>query len=77
METQSSSIERLPQTDKYAVVGASIHSALSCCASSATAKHPVSVEPKNEAHVLFADLGGTQLLVEEGRWYTCNRLQVG
>ncbi|EIE19439.1 ribosomal protein L21 [Coccomyxa subellipsoidea C-169] len=21
------------------------------------------------------DLGGTQILVEEGRWYTCNRLQ--
>lgn len=22
------------------------------------------------------DVGGTQHLVEEGRWYTCNRLQV-
>lgn len=79
--SQSSSIQRLPQTDKYAVVGAQHHdesfslSSVSGCWVIVWAS-PSTFMP-TDMRVPDADLGGTQLLVEEGRWYTCNRLQVG
>jgi hypothetical protein len=75
----STGLSRAPQTEKYAVVG-------ECRAIS----HEITV-PKGFSEVpftrysliyviipllVFTDLGGTQILVEEGRWYTCNRLQV-
>ena len=36
---------------------------------------PIPQDPDN-LRLGGAEIGGHQLLVEEGRWYTCNRLEV-
>lgn len=41
----------------------------------ASAKVPPSVSAPSEKFAII-DIGGAQQVVEEGRWYTCNRLQV-
>ena len=53
-----------------------------CAVASSTAElppevgTPPSLQGLSDTYAVI-DIGGVQHIVEEGRWYTCNRLEVG